>query len=330
MTLGNETERYEIELRGKGTGETYRYNVFRYLRALGEASGVDSFSDLTREELAGWFAQLREEGFTGRKGLSEASLRTVASYVKAFLRWLNGGETPPSIRGMVIGKPRARVRSKEELLTPEELGRLLRALGPQKGAILRLLYATGARPSEVLGLRIENVTWKARSGIEYVELTFPESKTGEPRTVPLAERKALKALRDYLEISAPEGYLFPSPSREGQPLTERSLWAVLNRTAEKVGLKKRVYPYLFRHTRATELATAPRAYADRLMGWKSGVMWKNYTHLATDDLADFVLEGEEGSPVKTIDEARELVDRLALEVLQNPDLAKKLSALLGE
>ncbi len=104
----------------------------------------------------------------------------------------------------------------------------------------------------------------------------------------------------------------------------------MKRTAEKVGITKRIYPYLLRHTRATELATAPRAFADRLMGWKSGVMWKNYTHLATDDLRDFVLGGEEGSPVRTIDEARELVDRLALEVLQNPDLARRLSALLGD
>ncbi len=323
-------ERYETELRGKGTGESYRYNVLRYLRALGEASGVASFRDLTREDLAGWFAQLRECGFTGRKGLADASLRTVASYTKAFLRWLNEGETPACIRGLVIGKPRTRVRSKNELLTPDEMERLIRASNPQKAAILRLLWVSGARPSEVLNLRHEDVSWRTHNGMEYLELAFRDTKTGEPRTVPLADRKALLALRGYLEIASGSDYLFPSPSREGQPLTERSLWAVMSRTARKVGLKKRVYPYLFRHTRATELYEAPRALADRLMGWKSGVMWKNYTHLATDDLRDFVLGGEEGSPVKTIDEARELVDRLALEVLQNPDLAKKLSALLGD
>ncbi len=328
--IQDEMGRYETELRNKDTGETYRYNVLRYLRALGEASGVASFRDITREDLTEWFAQLRERGFTGRSGLSPASLRTVASYVKAFLRWLHEGETPACIRGLVIGKPRTRVRSKNELLKPDEIERLIRASNPQKAAILRLLWASGARPSEGLNLRHEDVAWETHTGIEYAELAFRDTKTDEPRTVPLADRKALGALRDYLEIANGSDYLFPSPSRKGQPLTERSLWAVMNRTAEKVGITKRVYPYLFRHTRATELATAPRAYADRLMGWKSGVMWKNYTHLATDDLRDFVLGGEEGSPVKTIDEAREMVDRLALEVLQNPDLAKKLSALMGD
>ncbi len=323
-------ERYETALRAKDAGETYRYQVPRYLRALAEASGVASFRDLEREDLEAWFAQLRERGFTGRKGLSPTSLRTVASYTKAFLRWLNEGETPTCLRGLVIGKPRTRVRSKSELLKPDEMERLIRASNPQKAAILRLLWATGARPSEVLNLRHEDVAWETHNGMEYAELSFRDTKTGEPRTVPLADRKALGSLRDYLEIANGSDYLFPSPSRKGQPLTAKSLWAVMTRTAGKIGLKKRVYPYLFRHTRATELATAPRAYADRLMGWKSGVMWKNYTHLATDDLRDFVLGGEEGSPVKTIDEARELVDRLALEVLQNPDLAKKLSALLGE
>ncbi len=322
-------ERYDTALRGR-TGETYRTNVARYLLALGEASGVESFHDLERKHLEAWFAQLRERGFTGRKGLAPASLRTVASYTKAFLRWLNEDETPKCIRGLIIGKPQVRVRSKNELLKPDEIERLIRASNPQKAAILRLLQATGARPSEVLKLRHENVAWETHNGVEYAELSFRDTKTGEPRTVPLADRKALGALRDYLAIANGSDYLFPSPSREGQPLTERSLWAVMKRTAEKVGITKRVYPYLFRHTRATELYEAPRSIADKLMGWKSGVMWKNYTHLATDDLRDFVLGGEEGSPVKTIDEAREMVDRLALEVLQNPDLAKKLSALLGD
>ncbi len=285
-------ERYETALRAKDTGESYRTNVRRYLRALGEASGVASFQDLEREDLEAWFARLRERGFTGRSGLSPASLRTVASYTKAFLRWLNEGETPACIRGLVIGKARTRVRSKTELLTPDEMERLIRASNPQKAAILRLLYATGARPSEVLNVRHEDVAWKTHNGMEYAELAFRDTKTDEPRTVPLAERRALRALRDYLEIATGSDYLFPSPSRKGQPLTERSLWAVLKRTAGRVGLKKRIYPYLIRHGRATELAKAPRAFADRLMGWKSGVMWKNYTHLETDDLRDYLLETE--------------------------------------
>ncbi|MEE9237785.1 MAG: tyrosine-type recombinase/integrase, partial [Thermoplasmata archaeon] len=203
--MEQEMERYETALRAKDTGESYRYNVLRYLRALAEASGVASFRDLKRGDLEAWFAQLRERGFTGRCGLSPASLRTVASYTKAFLRWLNEGETPACIRGLVIGKMRARVRSKNELLTPDEIERLIRASNPQKAAILRLLWTTGARPSEVLTLRHEDVAWRTHNGMEYVELAFCDTKTGEPRTVPLAERRALHALRDYLEIANEDG-----------------------------------------------------------------------------------------------------------------------------
>ncbi len=85
-----------------------------------------------------WFAELREKGFTGRKGLADPSLKTVASYTKAFLRWLNDVETPPSLRGMSIGKARTGIRLKGELaagIVQEELDRLakwpflLRGLG---------------------------------------------------------------------------------------------------------------------------------------------------------------------------------------------------------
>ncbi len=329
MTRKDEMREYESYLKAKSISTNYRENSLRYLGNLKTVFKGDSFSDLTQVDLANWFAELRENGFSG-KGLAETSLKTVASYVKAFLRWLNDGQTPPCLRGMSIGKTRSRVRSKEDLLTPEELDRLLRVLGPQKRAIIHLLRATGARPSEIIQLKTEDVAWKTHNGREYVELTFRESKTGEPRSVPVAEPKALQALRDYLGMAPSEGYLFPSPSRKGKPLTERSLWAVMNRTARRIGLEKRIYPYLLRHTRATELATAPRAYADRLMGWKSGVMWKNYTHLATDDLRDFVIadvgEGEELS----IEGARELIDTLVLKAVSDPDFAKKLRSVLKQ
>ena len=330
MSWEDELGRYGEYLRAKGTTEHYLKTAWSYLSALGEAYHPVSYLDLTQQEIIGWFAHLREEGLTGGKGLSEMSLKTVAGRVRSLFRWLNGGTTPASLRGMTIGKTRTRVRSKEELITPEEMERFLRPLDAQKKAIFRILWTTGARPSEVLHLRREDAVLKAHNGTEYAELAFRDTKTGDPRIIPLADPKALRALKDYLEIAPSEGYLFPSPVKKGEPLGHEALWKFMKRTGERLGIKKRLYPYLLRHSRATQLATAPRAIADRLMGWKSGLMWKNYTHLATDDLRDFILGTEEESVSVGIEEARELLDRLVLQVASDPELAGKLrDALAG-
>ena len=302
MTWNEELDRYLAHQEARGRSPEYRNTLRCYIRALGRATEPTSFLELTEDNLMGWFATLRKKGLKG-KGLSESSLAAVAAHVRMVLRWLNDGENPPSIRNLTIGRRQVpRVRSKDELLTDAEADRLAKAMSPRDRTILLLLRRTGARPSEILGLRGQDVHWDQEDGRTLAELVFPQTdpgrrKTGMPRTVPVVDPIALGALRDHLEVEGPgpEDFLFPSPrkDRTGEPLSYRGFWRAMRRAAGKVGLSKRVYPYLLRHGRATELMDAPRPVATRLMGWRGGgVMWANYTHLATDDLRDYVLQTE--------------------------------------
>ncbi len=309
MTWKDEIRKYEKYLRAKGASDYYIKTAGVYRRALGEAYNPESYLDLTEEQIIDWFNALRKRGLMGRKGLSEASLRSIATHIKSMLRRMNDGETPPSLKGLTIGKATSRVKSKGELVTAEEMERFLEAVDPQKRAIFRLLYATGARPSEVLNLKREDVAFRVHNGLEYLELSFRDTKTGVPREVPLREPKTLQALKDYLEIAPSEGYIFPSPRRKGEPLQYQTLWVCMKRTAQKLGIKKRFYPYLLRHSKATELATAPRAIADKYMGWKSGLMLRNYTHLQTDDLRDYLFETE-GLPVDVAVQLKTVIETL--------------------
>lgn len=291
MDWRKELARYETYLKGKGVTAEYLRTLESYLTRLGERFKPTSFLDLDQEAFSTWFAELRE------KGLREASIATMASHVKATLRWLNDGETPRSLKGLVIGRSKPRVKSKTELLTDRDLERLLKALGPQKRAIVRLLRATGARPSEVLGLRREDVDLRQHDGNgEYVELTFRHTKNGQVRSVPIVDPVAVQELKDYLEIGPQAGLLFPSPMRKGKPLLYQTLSKAMKTAARRVGLTKRIYPYLLRHTRATELHASPAGVRDRLMGWKSPLQWRNYEHLETDDLRDFLFEREGPGP----------------------------------
>ncbi|MEE9237393.1 MAG: tyrosine-type recombinase/integrase [Thermoplasmata archaeon] len=339
MTWKEELEEFEIYLQGKGTGKSYMETSGSYLKRLGEAYEPDSLLDLTQGDLSRWFAELREGG------LKEASLRSIAGRVKTCLRWLNNGETPKSLRGMVIGRNKPRVESKGELVSDEEFDRLMKVLPPQKRIMFRLLRNTGARPGEVLGLKREDVAIRSHNGKEYAELTFRDTKTDEIRSVPIVDPAVIGELKDYLEVGPKEGYLFPSRQKRRRnekgeweelptkPLHYTSLWISMKTAAKRVGLEKRLYPYLLRHTRATELMESPRAVSDRLMGWKTGVMWKNYTHLATDDLRDYLFETE-GPPVDVAVQLKTVIETLmsALEeqAEKNPEIMQRVAEKLRE
>ncbi len=304
MTWEDELNSYLTYLRSKGTSMNYLNNATSSLRHLGRRFKPDSYLGLIRDDFVTWFDELRNGGITGKKGLADATMNTTAGQVKACLRWLNDGETPKSLRGLGnIGRRRSRVEAEGDLLTDSEFQRLLRVMTPDKRVLFRLLRATGARPAEVLGLRQKDTQVLEHDGRMYAEVTFRNTKTGTHRTVPIGNPTIVRELRDHLETADPdrEALLFPSPKGKGQPMVYGSLHSYLRKKAKAVGIPKRVYPYMFRHMRATELLDAPRPIADRLMGWKGGTMWKNYTHLATDDLRDHVLE-EAGPREESLEE----------------------------
>ncbi len=306
MTWRDELRTYLAYLEGKGTSTNYLNNATTALRHLGRRFDTGSYLDLTREDLVTWFGELKRGGITGKKGLAEATMNTTFGQVKACLRWLNDGETPRSFRDLTYGRPGSRVEAREDLLTDDEFRRLVRVMTRDKRLICRLLKASGARPSEVLGLRRKDARPLEEKGQRYAELTFRITKTKKTRTVPLGDPKTVRELTDYLDRvdPNPETLLFPSPTREGKPLLYDSFLAYLKKNAKAVGIRKRVYSYIFRHMRATELMdrNTPRPAANKLMGWKEG-MWENYAHLGTNDVRDLILE-HEASPAEEDVETR--------------------------
>ncbi len=317
----DEIRKYGEYLKAKGATEKHISDSAHYFKVLGEAYEPESFLDLGQMDMINWTNALRD------KGLKETSLKAIFSFIKAFFRYLNEGDTPASLKGMSIGKSEYRVKSPSELIMPEEFERFLAALPTQKRAIFRLIRTSGARPSEVLHLKTGDIAWDTFKGRQRLLLTFRETKTGMPRTVPLRDAKTHQALKDYLAIAPSDGWLFPSPRKTGGPLTHQSLWVCMKRTADQLGMKKKMYPYLLRHTKASELMNAPRAVADEMMGWKSGVMWKRYTHLSVDNVSDWEFRETEGEEL-SVEETREMLETLILRVASDPTLAKKLKSVL--
>jgi integrase/recombinase XerD len=133
--------------------------------------------------------------------------------------------------------------------------------GGRDQAVLAVLTESGCRVGELVSSKVGDV----KVGDEFVKLTFRRGKTGL-RTVPLKE--SIVYLNHWLEKhpiqNTPDAPLWVSlkqiplkygrPERGYKPMNENSVSTLVKRVAKKAGIKKNVYPHLFRHSCATELA----------------------------------------------------------------------------
>lgn len=176
-----------------------------------------------------------------------------------------------------------------KFLTVDEVFALLEAaagedvLGARDRAILEMLYASGLRVSELVGLNLEDIDIKAQT----VRVL---GKGRKERIVPMGE-KACASLVIYLEkrssllskTSAEHGLFL---NRHGGRLTARSIERLLNKYIRRCGLQKTVTPHILRHTFATHLlgAGADMRGIQELLGHSSLSTTQKYTHVGIDKL----------------------------------------------
>jgi len=147
----------------------------------------------------------------------------------------------------------SQVKPAIEALDGRELGRLLAAVEGsdwqdiRNGAMLNILARAGLRLSEVLALKLDDVTLNDRSG----SLLVRQGKGKKERTVALA-KEARAALRAYLNVRpkmAQTEVLFIS--RSWQPLGPRDVQRLITEAKRRAGIQKQVTPHTLRHTFAT-------------------------------------------------------------------------------
>jgi integrase/recombinase XerD len=199
-------------------------------------------------------------------------------------------------RGRIGEDPTVRVRTpKRPRLLPKNLSEaqveaLLAAplvekeLGLRDRAMLETLYATGLRVSELVGLKLGQVTLDA--GIVRVL-----GKGSKERIVPLGEEavawlaRYLKDVRPALAGHAKTDHLFLT-ARHG-PLTRQAFWALVKRYAVRAGLPAaKLSPHVLRHAFATHLLNhgADLRVVQLLLGHADITTTTIYTHVARERL----------------------------------------------
>ena len=156
-------------------------------------------------------------------------------------------------------------------------------LGVRNKAILELLYATGARVSEVTAIQMDWINPE----YGYVKC---RGKGSKERIVPLGT-KAIEAIQNYLKVSRPEiknsqhsPYLFLS--KTGKPLRRENIWKIVRNCALKAGIHERISPHKLRHSFATHLLEngADIRSVQEMLGHVNISTTQIYTHVSKQHL----------------------------------------------
>jgi D-3-phosphoglycerate dehydrogenase len=203
------------------------------------------------------------------------------------------GVKPPTISGIKV--------SSSDLLTREGMKRLLEACPTARGrAFIIMLYESGARIGEILNIEIRDLCFD-RHGV----LVDLEGKTGK-RRIRLVE--SADYLRRWLK-EIDNKFLWPGPDGN-EPSKYPATAKFFKKTARVAGLRKKVYPHLFRHSRASELAQKLKESQLRaFMGWGAASdMPRVYIHLSAQDVDKAILDiykTEESKPKTELNEIKE-------------------------
>ena len=170
----------------------------------------------------------------------------------------------------------------ESLLNAPET---VHVLGHRDRTMLEMLYATGLRVSELVGLRLEQVSF--RQGV--VRIT---GKGNKERLVPVGE-EAMTWLQEYFERTRPQllkerrcEFLFVTQRAEG--MTRQAFWHIIKRHSKQAGITKDLSPHTLRHAFATHLLNhgADLRVVQLLLGHSDLSTTQIYTHIARERLKD--------------------------------------------
>ncbi|MFC9898166.1 site-specific tyrosine recombinase XerD [Nocardia sp. NPDC127579] len=276
----------------RNTLGAYRRDLARYRDFLSQR-GIAALDRVGETDVAEFTMALRA-GSEGHPPLAASSVARALIAVRGLHRFAAAeGMTSTDVAHAV--KPPAPGRRLPKALPYDQVLRLLEAAGGGDGgprelrdrALLELLYSTGARISEVVGLDVDDLDTAERS-------VLLRGKGGKQRMVPIG-RPALAAVDAYLVRGRPSlaasgkstgGALFLNA--RGGRLSRQSAWQVLQDTAERAGIGAAVSPHTLRHSFATHLLDggADVRVVQELLGHASVTTTQIYTLVTVSTLRE--------------------------------------------
>ncbi len=266
------------------TVATYRRALVEFAAFLAAHGGGDDVARVDAAQVRAYLAGLYGENGPSTQGRKLAALRGLFSYLKG--------------RGLVEANPAKALRSPRlrrklpRFETVDEAKAIMEAEADgtpahlRDTAVVELLYGSGLRVSEAIGLDLADVDVEARCARVV-------GKGGKERQVPLGE-KSVEALRAYLALRAEVVTVrgrTPDPSalfvgRAGERLAVRAVQRLTRRRGLETGARESVNPHALRHSCATHMlnAGADLRVIQELLGHASLSTTQRYTHVSIEGL----------------------------------------------
>lgn len=241
---------------------------------------------ISQEDLSSFIAE-------NNTRLSPRSMARCLVSIRMFYRFLVSEGNIESNPARLLGIPKV-YQHLPDVLSRDEVDSLLKqpnintALGKRDKAILEILYATGLRVTELIGLKMHNINLEVGS-IRTI------GKGSKERIIPMGS-KAIDSLKDYLSNSRPSflkkdlakagSYIFLN-SRGGH-ITRQGLWKIIRKYAPMAGITKSVTPHTVRHSFATHLLEggADLRSVQIMLGHADISTTQIYTHVARERLKE--------------------------------------------
>jgi integrase/recombinase XerD len=276
----------------KNSLSAYKRDLLKFSEFLAESS--EDFESLTETEIVAFEVWLKS------MGLSISSINRNISALKSFYKYLaQEFSTPNPVAAISSSKVPRRL---PKALTIKEITSLIDAtkregdpISLRDHAIIELLYGTGARVSEIVGIDLSDFSQSKVDG-NPITLLKLRGKGSKERMVPMGSF-AKTALDEYLVRIRPnllsksksarlETALFLN--QRGSRLSRQSAWQMISDAAVATGLIGKVSPHVFRHSYATHLLDggADIRVVQELLGHASVTTTQIYTLITIDKVRE--------------------------------------------
>jgi integrase/recombinase XerD len=269
----------------KNTIVSYERDLKSYIHYLNSVENIQHLNDVQRVHIVHFLGLLKEQGKS-----SKTLARHIAS-LRAFHQFLLRDKVTDHDPSVHIETPKME-RSLPKVLNIQEVETLLDSpkqndhFGIRDKAMLEILYATGIRVSELIGLDLGDV---------HLTMGFVRciGKGNKERIIPIG-KTAANALKHYLEQGRP--FFVNKKQREealflnhhGMRLTRQGFWKILKRLAAEAGIQKELTPHTLRHSFATHLLEngADLRAVQEMLGHADISTTQIYTHVTKTRLKD--------------------------------------------
>lgn len=240
-----------------------------------------SFDKLELEDIRGYLSVLNK---SDREKYTKNGIKV---YLKRFLKWKfkDWSKRFDDLKDIKLHQAFNEKKINEgTLLTREQIEKIMnKEKNLSKKTFFITLYESGLRPNELASSKWKDINFNVDG--ELSELHIYATKTSKARTIFVRDATFwLKKLKEYSQSE----FIFPSAMNRNEPISRSTSWYWVQEMGKAIGLK--IYPYLLRHTRATELyKSVPTKIAQKFMGHGKD-MSDLYSHLSSSDLKESLLK----------------------------------------